>query len=80
MPSLTAGSGWTASERLRTALFEYGNSLARSGSMCSAVAQYQGSLSIAYDGQVEAALNEAAKACQGPGAPRQPQETQPPGG
>lgn len=80
MPYLTDGSGWTASERLRTALFEYGNSLARSGSMCSAVAQYQGSLSIAYDGQVEAALNEAAKACQGPGAPRQPQETQPPGG
>jgi tetratricopeptide (TPR) repeat protein len=78
MPSLTDGSGMTATERLRRGLYEFGNTLARSDRSCQAVARYQQSLSIAYDPQVEAALNAAAKACQQKGNPQQPQQPQQP--
>jgi tetratricopeptide (TPR) repeat protein len=78
MPSLTDGSGMTATERLRRGLYEYGNVLANSGRYCQAVARYQQSLGIAYDPQVEAALNAASKPCQQKENPQQPQQPQQP--
>jgi tetratricopeptide (TPR) repeat protein len=72
MPSLTDGSGYSATERLRIALYEHGNALARDGKACKAMAQYTRSLEIGYNAQVEAALNAAAKACQGGGQPESP--------
>jgi len=61
MPHLSDGSGWTASERYRIALFEYGNILARQGKYCKAAKYYQQSLSYSPDPQVEEALNVAVK-------------------
>jgi len=63
LPHLTDGSGWTAIERYRVALFEYGNMLARQGKYCKAVQYYQQSLSYSPDPQVQEALNVAAKGC-----------------
>ncbi len=64
MPNLMDGSGMTATERYRIALFEYGNVLAQQGQFCRAVELYQQSLSIAPDPQVQQALEQAAKGCQ----------------
>jgi tetratricopeptide (TPR) repeat protein len=75
MPNLMDGSGMTASERYRIALFEYGNTLAQQGQFCRAVELYQQSLSIAPDPQVQQALEQAAKGCQ----QGQPEATQKPG-
>jgi tetratricopeptide (TPR) repeat protein len=66
MPNLMDGSGMTATERLRQAYFEYGNTLAAS-EPCKAVELYQQSLAIAPNAEVEAALNTAAGACGGGG-------------
>ncbi|MFM8321970.1 MAG: hypothetical protein ACKOC5_13735 [Chloroflexota bacterium] len=75
MPNLMDASGMTASERYRRALFEYGNSLAAGGQACQAVEQYQLALSMGPDAEIEAALNNAAGACQDGG---QPEATQKP--
>jgi hypothetical protein len=64
MPALTDGSGMTANERLRIGLYELGNRLAQSDRYCQAVARYQQSLAIAYNAQVEAALNAALPGCE----------------
>ncbi len=63
LPHLTDGSGWTATERYRVALFEYGNTLASQGKYCKAMQYYQQSLSYSPDPQVQEALNVAAKGC-----------------
>ncbi|MBN1146435.1 MAG: hypothetical protein JXA78_04205 [Anaerolineales bacterium] len=77
MPALTDGSGMTANERLRIALYELGNMLAQGGRFCQAVSRYQQSLAIAYNPEVEAALNAAVKGCQ---QDQKPQQTPAPGG
>jgi tetratricopeptide (TPR) repeat protein len=65
LPNLMDGSKMTATERLRLALFEYGNTLASQGAYCRAVKSYQQSLSIAPDPKVQAAGELAAKGCEG---------------
>lgn len=62
-PSLRDGSGWTAKERYRLALFNFGNTLLGEGDPCQAAEQYELSLSLGYDAQVEEALNQANKEC-----------------
>ena len=75
MPHLRDGSGWTAAERYRVALFEYGNSLARQGKYCKAVNYYQQSLSYGPDPQVEEAYNVAAKGCNQQSGEKENKET-----
>ena len=69
LPNLRDGSGMTATERLRIAYFEYGNTLARQGHFCRAVEMYQLSLAIAPDPKVEEAGNLAVKGCSQGGVP-----------
>ncbi len=64
MPNLVDGSGMTASERLRVALFEYGNTLVRQGKPCKAYQVYQQSLAISPAADVTQALNQVAAGCQ----------------
>lgn len=65
LPNLRDGSGWTATERLRLALAGYGDFLAENGDWCAAVEQFDQSLGIGYDAQVEEARNNAADQCSG---------------
>jgi tetratricopeptide (TPR) repeat protein len=67
LPNLRDGSGMTATERLRIALYEYGNVLARQGQACRALQLYKQSLAIAPDSQVEQAAALAEKGCSGGG-------------
>lgn len=64
LPNLTDGSGMTATERLRVALFEYGNTLAAGGQYCKAVRAYQDSIAIAPNPDVQQAGEIAAKGCE----------------
>jgi tetratricopeptide (TPR) repeat protein len=68
LPNLRDGSGMTATERLRIALYEYGNVLVRQGQACRALQLYKQSLAIAPDTQVEQAAVLAEKGCTGGGA------------
>jgi tetratricopeptide (TPR) repeat protein len=72
MPNLMDGSKMTATERLRVALFEYGNTLAQQGQFCKALNYYEQSYAIAPDPQVQTAYEQAAKACEGGGAAQTP--------
>jgi tetratricopeptide (TPR) repeat protein len=72
MPNLMDASKMTATERLRVALFEYGNTLAQQGQACKALNYYEQSYAIAPEPQVETAYNQAAKACNGGGAVETP--------
>ena len=65
LPGLTDRSGMTAKERFRLGLKGLGTTLATAGDVCGAAEQYQLSLSIGADPEVEALLNEAYTACQG---------------
>lgn len=77
LPNLMDGSKMTATERLRIALFEYGNTLAARGQYCKAVKAYQDSLAIAPDASVQQAGELAAKGCSG--EEQAPAGTQKPG-
>jgi tetratricopeptide (TPR) repeat protein len=77
MPNLMDGSKMTATERLRQALFEYGNFLAQQGQFCKALPLYEQSYAIAPDEQVQLAYEQAAKGCDGGGSA---EETPNPGG
>jgi tetratricopeptide (TPR) repeat protein len=68
MPNLMDGSKMTATERLRQALFEYGNTLAQQGQFCKAMALYEQSYAIAPSDEVQIAYDQAAKGCDGGGA------------
>ncbi len=63
LPNLMDGSKMTATERLRLALFEYGNTLAAAGQYCKAVKAYKDSLAIAPDASVQQAGELADKGC-----------------
>lgn len=65
LPNLRDGSGWTATERLRLAYAGYGEFLLRNGDACAAVEQYDISLSMGLDTQVEEARNNAMDECDG---------------
>jgi tetratricopeptide (TPR) repeat protein len=72
MPNLMDGSKMTATERLRLALFEYGNTLAQQGEVCKALKYYEQSYAIGPDPQVQAAYDQIAKACDGGGGAETP--------
>lgn len=79
LPGLTDRSGMTAKERFRLGLKGLGTTLAAAGDPCGAAEQFQLSLSLGADAEVEALLNEAYTACQGgetsesqPGSETQP--------
>jgi hypothetical protein len=74
LPGLTDRSGMTAQERYRLALKGYGTTLATAGDFCGAADQFQLSLSIGADPEVEALLSEAYSACQGGAVEEQPSE------
>jgi tetratricopeptide (TPR) repeat protein len=78
MPNLMDGSKMTATERLRQALFEYGNSLAMQGQPCKALKAYEQSYAIGADPQVKTAYDQVAKGCEGGGGGSE--ETPNPGG
>ncbi len=65
LPNLRDGSGWTATERYRLALFGYGGQLADAKEWCAAVEQYELSLTIGEDAQVREALDFARQKCEG---------------
>lgn len=67
LPNLMDGSRMTATERLRLALFEYGNVLAGRGQFCAAVRAYQQSYEISPDPKVLQAGELAAAQCSGEG-------------
>jgi tetratricopeptide (TPR) repeat protein len=87
LPNLRDGSGWTATERYRLALAGYGDFLAENGDWCSAVEQFDLSLTMGTDAAVEEARDFADEKCSdkdrkdegGSGGEPEPasQETQP---
>jgi len=66
MPNLRDSSGWTAGERYRISIIEYGYQLADAKQWCASMEQFQIALQIAYDAQVEADLRTVTKGCEGP--------------
>jgi tetratricopeptide (TPR) repeat protein len=67
LPGLTDRSGMTARERYRLGLKGYGDTLMSAGDACGAAEQYQLSLSVGPDSEVEQLLSDAYTACQGGG-------------
>jgi hypothetical protein len=65
LPGLTDRSGMTARERYRLGLKGYGDTLMSAGDSCGAVEQYQLSLSVGPDSEVEQLLSDAYTACEG---------------
>lgn len=62
-PYLRDASGWTAVERYRASLVQYGDLLARKGDWCSAQVQYERALSIRTDAKVEAVATSVVYQC-----------------
>jgi tetratricopeptide (TPR) repeat protein len=63
LPYLCDGSGWTAQDRYRTALKQYGDLLATNGEWCEAMNQYQLALSIRPDSAMQQAYQDTADRC-----------------
>lgn len=67
-PYLRDGSGWTATERYRGALIQFGDRLMQEGEWCRAYEQYQLAVSIRSEPGLIAALDSAAQLCLPPTA------------
>lgn len=65
-PYLRDSSGWTARERYRAALIQYGDMFARSGEWCEAQAQYELALEIYSDERVMPTATYLADKCSPP--------------
>jgi tetratricopeptide (TPR) repeat protein len=63
LPNLMDKSGYTAGERYRIALIEYGYYLAEQKQWCKSYEQFQIALSLAYDAQTEQDMNTTADRC-----------------
>ncbi|MGD9093462.1 MAG: hypothetical protein PVF74_11495 [Anaerolineales bacterium] len=63
---LQDGSGWTARERYRAALIQYGEQLARGEDWCAAQSQYELALAIRSDSKTEARTTYLARKCSPP--------------
>ena len=74
-PYIKDGSNWTAIERYRVGLNEYGKQLMVQREYCKAEQQLRASLNIQYDGEIERLANEAMVYCLGPTATPIPLET-----
>jgi hypothetical protein len=67
-PGLHDSSGWTAMERYRGALVQYGDQLANEGKWCEAQAQYELAINIRGDAALTQALDTAMTTCSPPTA------------
>ncbi len=76
LPNLRDGSGLTASQRYRTALYNYAKLLAQSKRWCDAAAQLEVALAIAGDAEIQQAYNDVAQRCANQQAP-QPENPEP---
>jgi tetratricopeptide (TPR) repeat protein len=65
VPNLSDGSGWTAAERYRAALIQYGDLLASQDAWCEAMQQYELALAIRPDAALQEAQQMAAERCLG---------------
>lgn len=63
VPNLADSSGWTATDRLRIAYARYGDQLAAAGDWCKAQEQYDNSLNLMADSEVESSASHAAEQC-----------------
>ena len=70
---LRDGSGWTARERFRAVLIQYGDQLARSAEWCLAESQYELALSIRSDAPIQATATYLARKCSPPTSTPVPQ-------
>ena len=66
IPSLRDASGWTARERLRGALIQWGDQLALKEEWCAAQDKYQQAADLGYDPTLQTALENAIKQCSPP--------------
>jgi tetratricopeptide (TPR) repeat protein len=67
-PYLRDGSNWTAIERYRAVLIQYGDRLANQEQWCAAEEQYRSALSIRVDSDLQDAADNAAYKCAPPTA------------
>jgi tetratricopeptide (TPR) repeat protein len=65
-PYLSDGSGWTATERYRVALIQFGNLLSSHGDWCAAQEQFELALNIRPDETVQSLAEQAALKCSPP--------------
>ena len=65
-PYLRDASGWTARERYRQSLVQYGDKLAANGSWCDAQVQYETALSMQDDAAISDKAQDAALECSPP--------------
>jgi len=65
-PFLSDSSGWTATERYRVALVQFGNLLSSRGDWCAAQAQFELALNIRPDENVQGLAEQAALKCSPP--------------
>jgi tetratricopeptide (TPR) repeat protein len=68
MPYLRDGSGWTATERYRGALIQYGDQLAAKDDWCNALEQYQAAAAIRSDAALDKKIDQATEGCYPPTA------------
>jgi tetratricopeptide (TPR) repeat protein len=74
-PYLRDGSNWTAIERYRAVLIQYGDSLASQEQWCTAEDQYRSALAIRVDQDLQDATDHAAYKCAPPTATPTPAPT-----
>ena len=74
-PYLRDASGWTATERYRGALIQYGDQFAAQDDWCSAEDQYELALSYRSDPELQAKAERAALECSPPTETPLPTET-----
>ena len=74
-PYLRDGSNWTAIERYRAVLIQYGDSLASQEQWCTAEEQYRSALAIRVDRDLQDATDHAAYKCAPPTATPSPAPT-----
>ncbi len=67
MPGLRDRSGMSARERLRLGWYRLGNLSLSEGDACTAAEQFQASLDVGYDPEVDQALQQAIQQCSGGG-------------
>jgi tetratricopeptide (TPR) repeat protein len=74
VPNLRDGSGMTATERYRIALYKYGDMIAATGDYCKASQYYEKSLAIGRSATVEPKATEAVHNCHPDTATPEPQK------
>jgi tetratricopeptide (TPR) repeat protein len=67
LPNLTDGSGWTATERYRLALINYGDLLGSQDDWCSAQEQYSIAMTLGSNADLEDKYAKAEEKCGGGG-------------